>query len=136
MGRPDMALFLFTKGIIEGKPINVYNRGNMLRDFTFIDDVVKGLFKIVTSKSKKLFNIYNFGNNNSVSLSEFIFCIEQRLGKSANKVMLPMQPGDIHKTLANVDNLIKDFNYTPSTSIVDGVNHFIDWYVSYYNVEI
>lgn len=135
-GRPDMALFLFTKGIIEGKPINVYNRGNMLRDFTFIDDVVKGLFKIVTSKSKKLFNIYNFGNNNSVSLSEFIFCIEQRLGKSANKVMLPMQPGDIHKTLANVDNLIKDFNYTPSTSIVDGVNHFIDWYVSYYNVEI
>ena len=131
-GRPDMALFLFTKAIIDGKAIDVYNFGKMQRDFTYIDDIVEGIFKIIIKEKKQDYNIYNIGNNNTVELLDFISNIEKKLGKIAKKNMLPIQPGDVSKTWANVDQLIKDYNYQPSTSIKDGIDRFIDWYIDYY----
>ena len=110
-GRPDMALFIFTKSIIEGKNIDVYNYGKMMRDFTYIDDIIKGVYKIIINKKNKKFSIYNIGNNNSIELLDFIICIEKKLGKIAKKNMLPIQSGDVVKTWANVDGLIKDYGY-------------------------
>ena len=134
-GRPDMALFLFTKAIIEDQSIDVYNYGKMQRDFTYIDDIVNGIFKIINSEKRKKYNIYNIGNNNTVELMDFITCIEKKLGKTAKKNMLPIQPGDVSKTWANVDKLVNDYNYKPSTKIKDGIDRFIDWYLEYYKNE-
>jgi UDP-glucuronate 4-epimerase len=134
-GRPDMALFLFTKAIIEDESIDVYNYGKMQRDFTYIDDIVNGIYKIINSEKRKKYNIYNIGNNNTVELMDFITCIEKKLGKTAKKNMLPIQPGDVSKTWANVDKLVKDYNYKPSTKIKDGIDRFIDWYLDYYKNE-
>lgn len=134
-GRPDMALFLFTKAIIEDKAIDVYNYGKMQRDFTYVDDIVNGIYKIINSEKIKKYNIYNIGNNNTVELMDFITCIEKKLGKTAKKNMLPIQPGDVSKTWANVDKLVNDYNYKPSTKIKDGINRFIDWYLEYYKNE-
>ena len=125
-GRPDMALFLFTKAIIENKNINVYNYGKMQRDFTYIDDIVNGIYKIITGKKRKKYNVYNIGNNKTVELMDFISCIEKKLGKTAKKNMLPIQPGDVSKTWANVDELISDYDYHPSTLVEDGIDKFID----------
>lgn len=149
-GRPDMALFKFTKAILEGKPIDVYNNGNMRRDFTFIDDIVEG----VTRVSKTLpaanlawtgakpdpgtsfapYKVYNIGNNNPVELNHFIAVIEKCLGKTAVKNMMPLQPGDVPATYANVDDLIRDVGFKPATSIEDGVAAFVKWYREYYKV--
>ena len=134
-GRPDMALFLFTKAIIEDETIDVYNYGKMQRDFTYVDDIVKGLYKIINSEKREKYNIYNIGNNNTVELMDFITCIEKKLGKTAKKNMLPIQPGDVSKTWANVDKLVNDYNYKPSTKIKDGIDRFIDWYLEYYKNE-
>ena len=134
-GRPDMALFLFTKAIIEDESIDVYNYGKMQRDFTYIDDIVNGIYKIINSEKRKKYNIYNIGNNNTVELMDFITCIEKKLGKTAKKNMLPIQPGDVSKTWANVDKLVNDYNYKPSTKIKDGIDRFIDWYLEYYKNE-
>ena len=134
-GRPDMALFLFTKAIIEDKAIDVYNYGKMQRDFTYVDDIVNGIYKIINSEKIKKYNIYNIGNNNTVELMDFITCIEKKLGKTAKKNMLPIQPGDVSKTWANVDELIRDYNYHPSTMVEDGIDRFIDWYLEYYKNE-
>ena len=134
-GRPDMALFLFTKAILNDKPIDVYNFGKMQRDFTFIDDIIGGILKIVKSKKSKIYKIYNIGNNNTVELLDFINEIEIRLGKKAKKTLLPIQPGDVSKTWANVDGLIKDYNYRPDTKISYGISKFIDWFLEYYNYE-
>lgn len=134
-GRPDMALFLFTKAILEDKQIDVYNFGKMQRDFTYVDDIVAGIYKIIIGKKNKLYNIYNIGNNNTVELMNFIKIIEKKLGKVAKKNMLPIQPGDVAKTWANVDALIKDYNYKPSTSINHGIDMFINWYLNYYKIE-
>ena len=134
-GRPDMALFLFTKAIIENKNINVYNYGKMQRDFTYIDDIVNGIYKIITGKKRKKYNVYNIGNNKTVELMDFISCIEKKLGKTAKKNMLPIQPGDVSKTWANVDELINDYDYHPSTLVEDGIDRFINWYLEYYNNE-
>ena len=134
-GRPDMALFIFTKSIIEGKNIDVYNYGKMMRDFTYIDDIIKGVYKIIINKKNKKFIIYNIGNNNSIELLDFIICIEKKLGKIAKKNMLPIQSGDVVKTWANVDGLIKDYGYSPSTNIKNGVDKFINWYLKYYKIE-
>ena len=133
-GRPDMALFLFTKAIIENRKIDVFNYGKMQRDFTYVDDIVEGILKIIEADKKEKYNVYNIGNNNTVELMDFIKLIEQRLGKNAEKNMLPIQPGDVSKTWANVDKLIKDYNYSPSTSIEKGINNFIDWYLNYYRI--
>ncbi len=139
-GRPDMAMFLFTEAMINVKPIKVFNKGNMERDFTYIDDIVEGVVRILEKDSTgrvtmpDLYKIYNIGNNQSVRLLDFIEAIENTLGIKAKKEMLPMQPGDVTKTWANVDDLIQDYDYRPQTPIAKGVQEFIDWYRSYYRI--
>ena len=140
-GRPDMALFLFTKAILEGNLIKVFNNGNMERDFTYIDDIVEGVVHIIEKSTeerianKDLYKLYNIGNNQSVKLLDFINIIEKALGIKAKKEMLPMQPGDVEKTWANVDDLIRDYDYKPNTSIQKGVDSFIAWYKKYYKIQ-
>ena len=137
-GRPDMAMFLFTDAIVNNRPIKVFNHGNMERDFTYIDDIVEGIYRIIQKplgeriEKKEFYKLYNIGNNNSVKLMDFIKEIEINLNKEAKKDMLPMQPGDVERTWANVDELIKDYDYRPNTSIKDGVKSFINWYKGYY----
>ena len=134
-GRPDMAMFLFTDAMVNNRSIKVFNNGNMERDLTYIDDIVKGVVKIIENPRKEpLYKIYNIGNNNSVRLMDFIEEIENNLGVEAKKTMLPMQPGDVEKTWANVDELIEDHNYQPNTSIKLGVKLFIDWFKKYYKI--
>ncbi|WP_411895059.1 NAD-dependent epimerase [Winogradskyella sp. A2] len=138
-GRPDMAMFLFTDAIINDRPIKVFNHGKMERDFTYIDDIVEGVVRICEKSTterknqKSVYKIYNIGNNNSVKLMDFIEEIELSLNKVAKKEMLPIQPGDVERTWADVDELISDFDYRPDTSIKDGVRSFIDWFKNYYN---
>ncbi|GAA4243598.1 MULTISPECIES: NAD-dependent epimerase [Winogradskyella] len=138
-GRPDMAMFLFTDAIVNNRPINVFNHGNMERDFTYIDDIVEGVVRIIEKtptqriETNELYKVYNIGNNNSVKLLDFIKEIEVNLGKSATKNMMEMQPGDVERTWADVDELIKDYDYRPNTSIKHGVKSFIDWFKNYYN---
>lgn len=135
-GRPDMAMFLFTDAMVNKRPIKVFNNGKMERDFTYVDDIVKGVVKVIEeSKKEKLYKIYNIGNNNSVKLLDFIAEIEKNLGVTADKNMLPMQPGDVEKTWADVDELIKDYNYAPKTSIKKGVKAFVEWYSEYYAIK-
>ena len=149
-GRPDMALFIFTRNILEGKPIDVFNNGEMERDFTYIDDIVTGISKMVNAppsddvlwdsrkpdpaSSSAPYRIYNIGNNKPVKLLDFISAIEEFTGKKAIMNFQPLQPGDVLKTWADVDNLVKDFEYNPSTTINSGVKRFIDWYSKYYKL--
>jgi len=135
-GRPDMAVFLFTDAIVKDRPIKVFNHGKMERDFTYVDDIVEGVTRIIEKPvgDRKLYEIYNIGNNNAVQLSEFIEAIEHHIGKKAEKEMLPMQPGDVERTWANVDDLIADYDYRPDTLISDGIKKFVTWYREYYNV--
>ncbi|MRH99176.1 NAD-dependent epimerase/dehydratase family protein [Kriegella sp. EG-1] len=135
-GRPDMALFLFTDAILNGRPIKVFNHGKLERDFTYVGDIVEGVVRVLTKplKNRQLYKIYNIGNNNSVKLTDFIQAIENKVGKKAEKEMLPMQPGDVTKTWADVDNLIQDYDYRPNTNINDGVGSFVKWYRNYYNI--
>ena len=148
-GRPDMALFLFTKAILEDKPIDVFNNGKMRRDFTYVDDIVEGIFGLLTkpassnvdwdsanpdpASSFAPYGIYNIGSHSPVELMEFIRIIEKNLGKKANINYLPMQTGDVAATYADVSNLTKLTGYKPSTSIETGIENFISWYRSYYN---
>ena len=136
-GRPDMAYFKFTRAIAQGKPIDVYNRGKMKRDFTYIDDVVEAMVKIIPHRPKRAtqppYKIYNLGNNNPVELGEFIRAIEIALGRSAIKNLLPIQPGDVVVTYADVDELMTDFDFKPSTSVVRGIENFVYWYQQYYD---
>ncbi|MDP5081731.1 MAG: NAD-dependent epimerase [Winogradskyella sp.] len=138
-GRPDMAMFLFTDAIINDRPIKVFNHGNMERDFTYIDDIVEGVVRIIEKPtqnridSNTYYKVYNIGNNNSVKLLDFIKEIEINLDTEAKKNMLPIQPGDVERTWADVDQLIKDYDYRPNTPIKTGVKSFIDWYKAYYN---
>jgi len=147
-GRPDMALFLFTKAILEDKPIQVFNHGKMRRDFTYIDDIIEGVVRVSLKKAEPNtqwssampdpsssvapYKIYNIGNNTSIELMEYIEAIESCLGKKAKKEMLPMQPGDVPATVANVDDLMSDVDFKPSTSIQYGISKFIEWYRDYY----
>ena len=147
-GRPDMALFLFTKAILEGKPIKVFNHGKMLRDFTYIDDIIEGVVRVMEhipesnptwsgdapdpGTSYTPYKIYNIGNNNPVELSEFIAEIENALGLKAEKEFLGMQPGDVPATYADVDDLIQDVGFKPATPLSEGIQKFIAWYNSYY----
>lgn len=137
-GRPDMAMFLFTDAILKGKPIKVFNNGQLERDFTYIDDITEGVVRVIETplkklnKEKGLYKLYNIGNSQSVKLMVFIETIEEYLALSAKKNMMPMQPGDVERTWANVDDLIRDYDYSPNTSIKVGIKNFIDWYKSYY----
>ncbi|MCX5844845.1 MAG: NAD-dependent epimerase/dehydratase family protein [Deltaproteobacteria bacterium] len=149
-GRPDMALFLFTKAILEERPIDVYNNGKMQRDFTYIDDIVEGVFRVMNkipepdpnwngahpdpATSFAPYRIYNIGNNNPVELLEFINILEKQLGKKAVMNLLPLQPGDVPATYADVDDLMKDVGFKPATSIEDGIRHFVQWYRDYYTI--
>jgi UDP-glucuronate 4-epimerase len=138
-GRPDMAMFLFTDAIIKGKPIKVFNQGKLERDFTYVDDITEGVVRILETPLPKkldaaaLYNVYNIGNSKSVKLMDFIAAIEESLGTVATKNMMDMQPGDVEKTWANVDDLIADYDYRPNTPIKEGVQKFIAWYKGYYS---
>ena len=149
-GRPDMALFIFTKAILEGRAIDVYNYGKMRRDFTYIDDIVEGIIRVHDrlpqpnpewssldpdpGTSKAPYKIYNIGNNNPVELMDFITALEECLGKKAEKNLLPMQPGDVPATIANVDDLMRDVGFRPDTPVAIGIARFVEWYRSYYKV--
>lgn len=133
-GRPDMAMFLFTDAILNNKPIKVFNEGKLSRDFTYIDDIVKGVQKTLLQPQPqhKPYSLYNIGNGNPVKLLDFIAAIEKATGKTAQKNMLPMQPGDVEKTWADTADLEKDYNYKPSTTVSKGVDSFVKWYKEYY----
>ena len=147
-GRPDMALFLFTRKILSGEPIDVFNNGNHARDFTYIDDIVEGVLRSADkvaepngswsgdqpdpATSAAPYRVYNIGNNNPVELMQFIACIEKAVGREAKKNFLPIQPGDVPKTYANVDALVDDVGFKPSTPIEVGIPRFVEWYRSYY----
>ena len=149
-GRPDMALFLFTKAILEGRPIDVFNHGKMRRDFTYIDDIVEGVVRVTDhipqgnpdwtgdapdpGTSKAPYKIYNIGNNQPVELMYLIETLEKSLGKTAEKHMMDMQPGDVPATYADVDDLIRDVGFKPATPIEEGVQKFVDWYREYHAV--
>ncbi|MCH8080523.1 MAG: NAD-dependent epimerase [Proteobacteria bacterium] len=148
-GRPDMALFLFTKAILADEPIDVFNYGNHTRDFTYIDDIVEGITKTLDinaapdlgwtgtkpdpGTSKAPWRIYNIGNNNPVELFTYIETLEKALGKTAEKELLPLQPGDVPDTYADVQALVDDVDYQPSTSIEEGIGRFVEWYLGYFN---
>ena len=132
-GRPDMAYYLFAEAISNNKPIKVFNNGEMERDFTYIDDIVNGVTKIIEKNidSRAHYKIYNIGNNKTESLQDFITTIEQAIGKEVIKEMYPMQAGDVPKTFADVDKLIKDYEYSPSTDIKSGIQSFVKWFINY-----
>ncbi len=134
-GRPDMAMFLFTDAILNDKPIQVFNNGNLSRDFTYIDDIVEGVVAtvLVDPKNKSKYALYNIGNSKPVKLLDFIEAIEKATGKPAIKEMRAMQAGDVERTWANVDSLQHDYGYKPNTSINKGVADFVQWYKSYYS---
>lgn len=142
-GRPDMAYFLFTKAILDKKPIKVFNYGKMQRDFTYIDDIVEGVTRVIDripqpnpdqSNSKAPYKVYNIGNNQPVELVKFIETIENCLGMKAEKNLLPIQPGDVPITYADVDDLVRDVGFKPSTPIEVGIQKFVDWYKNYYQI--
>ena len=149
-GRPDMALFLFTKAILSNEKIKVFNHGQHRRDFTYIDDIVEGIIRILDNpathnpnwdsekpdpgSSNAPWRVYNIGNNKPVELMDYIAALEKALGKKAEKEFLPLQAGDVPETYANVDDLVEEFNYKPNTSIEDGINSFVSWYKDYFKV--
>ncbi|MEX2367019.1 MAG: NAD-dependent epimerase [Pseudohongiellaceae bacterium] len=149
-GRPDMALFLFTRKILAGEPIDVFNYGNHRRDFTYIDDIVEGVIRTLdhvaqpdpgwdsdqpdSATSKAPWRLYNIGSNNPVELMRYIEILEQCLGKKADKNLLPLQAGDVPDTFADVDTLIRDVAYHPTTSVEDGIASFVEWYRDYYRI--
>ncbi|OFS62178.1 NAD-dependent epimerase [Nosocomiicoccus sp. HMSC09A07] len=151
-GRPDMALFKFTKSIIEGKEIDVYNHGNMMRDFTYVDDIIEAISRLVErparpnnewngnapdpGSSYAPYKVYNIGNNSPVRLMEFIEAIEKKLNIEAKKNYMDLQPGDVPETYANVEDLFRDIDFKPETNIQDGVNEFVDWYINYYDIKL
>lgn len=150
-GRPDMALFIFTKAILEGTPINVYNHGKMRRDFTYVDDIVESITRLIAkpplgnpewngmnpdpASSFAPYRLFNIGNNNPVELTRFIEVIEEKLGRKAIRNNMEIQDGDVPETYADVEDLMRTVDFRPSTSIEDGVGRFIDWYKDYYNVK-
>ncbi len=149
-GRPDMALFKFTEAILEGKKIQVFNNGNHRRDFTYIDDIVEGVLRVLdkpaqpnplwtgdnpdSGTSHAPWRVYNIGNNTPIELMDYIEAIENALGIEAIKELLPLQPGDVPDTYADVDDLVKDFNYKPSMTVKQGVKNFVEWYKEYHKI--
>ena len=133
-GRPDMATFIFTKNIINGKPINIFNYGKMKRDFTYVDDIVSGIYGSINLKMKKLHKVYNLGNSKSESLLEFIKLIEKNLRMKAKKNFLPLQPGDVPATFADISESIKDLKFVPKIKISEGIPRFIEWFKKYYKL--
>lgn len=140
MGRPDMAYFKFAKKIMAGEPIQIYNNGDMLRDFTYIDDIVTGVENILcnppeTDENGAAYKIYNIGNNQPEKLMDYIAVLEKCLGREAKKEFHPMQPGDVYETYADVSELMKDYGFKPSTTIEEGLSRFAEWFLEYYKNE-
>lgn len=151
-GRPDMAYFSFTKAILEGRPIKVFNEGKLKRDFTYVDDIVEGVVRVLArpatpdpdwdaadpnpASSSAPYRVYNIGNHQPVELMRFIAVLETCLGREAKKEMLPMQPGDVYETYADIDALARETGFTPSTSLESGLAQFVDWYSNYYNTKV
>jgi UDP-glucuronate 4-epimerase len=149
-GRPDMSLFMFTRNIIEGKPIDVFNYGNHRRDFTYVDDIVEGVIRVIDKPAQANadwasenpdpgtslapYRIYNIGNNNPVKLLTFIETLEKCLGKEAKKNLLPLQPGDVPDTYADVSDLVSDLGYKPGTLLETGIGNFVQWYKNFYRI--
>jgi len=149
-GRPDMALFLFTDAIVNNKPVQVFNYGRHRRDFTFIDDITEGVLRTLDhvaepnddwsgitpdpGSSRAPWRVYNIGNSSPVDLMDYIKALEQELGRTAVKEFLPMQPGDVPDTYADVDQLMQDVHYKPETTVKEGIRRFVTWYRSYYNL--
>lgn len=136
-GRPDMAMFLFTNAMLKGDPIKIFNNGDLERDFTYIDDIVNGVVRIIekpVADDEPKYKIFNIGNNDSVKLTDFIETLEKELNIEAKKEYLPMQPGDVKKTWANVDDLVSEYNYEPNTSISVGIKRFVEWFKAYYKI--
>ncbi len=149
-GRPDMAMFIFASAIVEGKPIRLFNHGNMRRDFTYVDDVTEAVVRLIErvpapnpawsgdapdpATSSAPWRIYNIGNNRTVEISRVVALLEQELGRLAIKELVPMQPGDVSETCADVDDLMRDVGFRPSTSIEEGIHHFVTWFRDYYGV--
>lgn len=149
-GRPDMALFLFTRAILEDRPIEVFNEGRMQRDFTYVDDVVEGVVRVLArpatpdpawsgdqpdpGTSRAPYRVYNIGNDRPVELTRYIEVLETRLGRKARKVLLPLQPGDVPATRADIRDMAREFGYQPRTTLEEGVARFVDWYRAYYRV--
>jgi len=133
-GRPDMATFIFTKNILNGKPINIFNYGKMKRDFTYVDDIISGIYGAINFKMKKLHKIYNLGNSKSESLLEFIKIIEKNLNKKAKKNFLPLQPGDVPATFADISESTRDLKFLPKIEIKHGIPRFIEWFKKYYKL--
>lgn len=139
-GRPDMAYFKFAKKIMAGETIQIYNNGDMMRDFTYIDDIVKGIVNILPNPPEEIetgakYKVYNIGNNKPEKLMDYIQTLEKHLGREAKKEFLPMQPGDVYQTYADVSDLMHDFNFKPSTSIDEGLGKFVTWFKEYYRYE-
>lgn len=140
MGRPDMAYFKFAKKIMAGEPIQVYNNGDMMRDFTYVDDIVQGIENIlcnppVQDENGAAYKIYNIGNNKPEKLMDYIKVLENCLGREAKKEFLPMQPGDVYETYADVTDLMNDFGFKPSTTIEEGLSRFAEWFLQYYTFQ-
>lgn len=149
-GRPDMALFLFVKAALEGRSIDVFNHGNMQRDFTYVDDIVEGVVRVIDnppssnpawnhqdpSRSFAPYKIYNIGNNAPVKLMDFIEAIERKLGKPIQKNLLPLQAGDVPATYADVSDLVEDLGYQPATPIQEGIDRFVEWYAQFFGVKL
>ena len=133
-GRPDMATFIFTKNITNGKPINIFNYGKMKRDFTYVDDIISGIYGAINFKMKKLHKVYNLGNSKSESLLEFIKIIEKNLNKKAKKNYLSLQPGDVPATFADISESTRDLKFLPKIEINDGIPRFIEWFKKYYKL--
>ena len=138
-GRPDMAYYKFTQKILSGEPIQIYNNGDMYRDFTYIDDIVQGMENVLCNPPEQnakgvSYKLYNIGNHKPVKLMDFIAVLERKLGKTAVKEFLPMQPGDVYQTYADVSDLMRDYDFKPDTTIEEGIGKFVKWYREYYNV--
>ena len=129
-----MATFIFTKNIIDGKPINIFNYGKMKRDFTYVDDIISGIYGSINLKMKKYHKIYNLGNSKPESLLEFVKLIEKNLNKKAKKKFLPLQPGDVPATFADISESIKDLKFVPKIKINEGIPRFIEWFKKYYKL--
>ena len=139
-GRPDMAYFSFTDKIMNDKSIQIFNNGDMYRDFTYIDDIIEGIVRLLDyipkeDENNAFYKIYNIGNNNPVKLMDFINILEESLGRSAKKEYLPMQLGDVYQTYADIEELKRDTGFAPKTKLSDGINKFVEWYKKYYGIE-
>ena len=127
-----MSPFIFTKAIMEGLPLKVFNDGNMLRDFTYIDDIVESIFRMLTQEAHSIYEIYNIGNASPIEINQFLHLLEEKIGRKAHRINMPIQPGDMLVTCSDSNKLLRDYNYRPQTTLNEGLTNFLAWYQNYY----